>query len=642
MGRHLYADVESDGFLDVLTVIHSLVMQDLNTGEVFSCADQPGFTSIDEGLAILADAAVIVWHNGIKFDMPAIRKVRPKWRTRAKGEDSLVKAKLVIPKDKLRANDFKKFEKGFPAHLIGSYKLEAFGERLRMAGKGETKGDFKGPWHTWVPEMQTYCERDVRVGVALWTMLNTHYPCSDIALALEYAVQEIIARQERRGVFFDQKAAHELFGVLVQRKEELHRELTASFPAQYLRDGGEKQAYAVPKIDRRVTVASHPVKVGYTKGCAYNKVRLTPFNPGSRIHIETWLTRLRGWQPTEFGADGHATVDDDIIRALPWPEAKLLGEYLTVEKRLGQLAIGKEAWLNHVRADTSLIHGAIDTLGTGTRRMTHFKPNMTQVPGLVHKVTGGVMPYGKECRTLFRARKGYVFVGCDADALELRCLAAYMAKYDGGAYIETVLRGDKSKGTDMHTINMRALGITSRDIAKVWFYAFIYGSGDENLGVIAGAPLALARARGRSDRAKFLKALPALKRLIDATKEEAKSGWITTLDGCRIPCRSPHSALNTLLQSAGAILMKKALVILDENLISMGLTNTDTSTTDCDYEFCINAHDEWQIETREDMRHAEKIGKAAKQAIINAGVFFNFACPLDGQYKFGQTWADTH
>jgi len=639
MGRHLYADVETDGFLNVLTKIHCLVIQDLETHEVFSCADQPGFTSIDEGLAILADADVVIGHNWIKFDGPAIRKVRPNWRTKAKIEDTLVKAKLVIPKDNLRANDFKKFDKGFPAALIGSYKLEAFGERLRMAGLGETKGDFKGPWDTWTPEMQTYCERDVRVGVALWHMINKYYRCNDDALALEYAVQEVIGRQERRGVAFDEKKAHALYGTLVQRREELTRELSTVFPPQYLRDGGEKGAHTVPKIDRRVTSPLLGIKVGYTSGCAYTKVQLTPFNPGSRIHIETWLTRLRGWQPIEFGADGHATVDDEVIRALPWPEAKLLGEYLTVEKRISQLATGKQAWLLHVNKN-GLIHGALDPLGTTTRRCTHFAPNLAQVPGLVDKKRGGVMPYGRECRELFGARCAYKLIGCDADALELRCLAGYMAKYDGGAYIETVLKGDKANGTDMHTINMKALGITSRDIAKVWFYAFIYGSGDENLGLIVGAPKALARARGRSDRAKFLKALPALKRLVDDVKAQAKSGWIETLDGAFIVCRSAHSALNTLLQSAGAILMKRALLILDAGLIGKGLTNTDHSYDNCDYEFVLNVHDEWQIEGKEP--YAEQIGEAAKNAIIEAGKFYDFACPLDGNYSVGQTWADTH
>ncbi|CAB4165416.1 bifunctional 3'-5' exonuclease/DNA polymerase [uncultured Caudovirales phage] len=635
MGRRLYFDIETDGFLEQLTRIHSLVMYDLDTDETFSCADQPGFISISEGLSILADADMIVGHNSIKFDEPAIRKVRPQWTYRGTHEDTLVKAKLVIPKDTLRENDFQKMKRGFPVPLIGKYSLEAFGERLRMAGLGETKGDFKGPWHTWTPEMQTYCERDVRVGVALWRMLAKHYHCSPDALALEYATQMVIARQEQRGFFFDQPGAHQLYGTLVQRRDEVERELAQVFPPQYLRDGGEKAAYAIPKKDRRASVPELGVKVSFTAGCGYNKVRLTPFNPGSRVHIETWLGRIHGWAPTEFGADGHATVDDEIIRSLPWPEAKLLGEYLTIDKRLGQLAGGKQAWLLHVKAD-SCIRGAVDILGTATRRMTHFAPNIAQVPGLIDKKRGGAMPYGKECRALFRARPGYVLVGCDADALELRGLAGYLAKYDGGAYVETVLRGNKAAGTDMHTVNMKALGITSRDMAKTWFYAFIYGAGDEKLGLIVGAPKgSMARARGKSDRARFLKNLPAMKRLVQDLKDQIqRDGYIVTIDGARIPSRSSHSALNTLIQSMGAIVMKRALVILDAKLRALGLV------PGVDYEFVANIHDEWQIEARE--QHAEAIGKAAKQAIVEAGEYYSFGCPLDGNYGIGTTWADTH
>jgi DNA polymerase-1 len=280
-------------------------------------------------------------------------------------------------------------------------------------------------------------------------------------------------------------------------------------------------------------------------------------------------------------------------------------------------------------------------MGAGTARMTHARPNIAQVPGLKDRKTGGVMPYGKECRSLFKARPGYVFVGCDADALELRCLAGYMAKYDGGAYIKTVLEGNKDLGTDMHSVNMRALVFTGRDPAKTWFYAFIYGAGDEKLGLIAQAPKGtLARARGKSDRAKFLKNLPAMGRLVAVTKAQAQSsGHIIAIDGRRIPSRSQHSALNTLLQSAGAIFMKRALVILEAKLQALGFKNSEQSN-DADYEFVINCHDEWQIEAKEE--HAETIGKAAKASIVEAGEAFNFACPLDGNYSIGATWADTH
>jgi len=326
-------------------------------------------------------------------------------------------------------------------------------------------------------------------------------------------------------------------------------------------------------------------------------------------------------------------VDEEVLKQLPYPEAQVLSEYLMVEKRLGQLATGKEAWLKHVRPD-GRIHGEVTTNGAVTGRMTHSKPNIAQVPGLTDKKTGKPMPYGKECRSLFIVPVGKKLVGCDADALELRCLAGYMARYDGGAYIKTVLEGKKELGTDMHTVNAKALG-TTRDIAKVWFYAFIYGAGDFKLGTILNAPRGKEMEWGRRSRARFLKNLPALKTIIEKVqKAVAKKGFLKGLDGRQLRVRSSHSAFNTLLQSAGAILMKAALVLLDEDLQRAGYVPGRH------YEFVANVHDEFQIEADEEI--ADDVGKRAVTAIIKAGEFFGFGCPLNGNAECGSSWATTH
>jgi DNA polymerase-1 len=331
-------------------------------------------------------------------------------------------------------------------------------------------------------------------------------------------------------------------------------------------------------------------------------------------------------------------VNEEGLKTIVHPEAKSLIRFLMVEKRLGQLAEGKEALLKHVRAGK--IHGSVNTMGAVTGRMTHSSPNISQTPACYS-------PYGTEFRALFSAIHGWVLVGCDADALELRDLAHFMALYDGGAYTRTVLEGDKKKGTDMHSVNARALGLdptkalrevlTGRDVAKTWFYAFIYGAGDEKLGMIITGVRNPKKNRtiGKAARASFMKNLPAMGKLINAVKATAKkNGFLKGLDGRRLHCRSEHAALNTLLQSAGAVAMKKALVILDANLQAAGLK------PGVDYEFVANAHDEWQIECRPEV--AEQIGGLAVGAIRSAGEHFGFRCPLDGQFKVGRTWADTH
>lgn len=653
MARYVW-DVETDGFLEEMTVVHCLVLYDLDTDELISCADRPGYLPISHGLQLLADADEIIGHNIVGFDLPALKKLYPKWKTRAVVTDTLLVARVVWPD--VKQSDFEKAKKGlFPSNLIGRYSLEAFGHRL-----GLHKGDFKGPWEVWTPAMHSYCEQDVRVNVRLLRKAEKRIeevqdprggPLARDFLELEHSVARIIRRQESFGFRFDKGAAQQLYSTLLARRYELEQELRTLFPP-WLR-GREIKTSKRTVTYRKGYVAPCVI----AEGSVYQKLELVEFNPASRDHISDRLMMCRGWAPQAFGKDGKPTVDDEVLAALPYPEAKQLSEYLLVQKRIGALAEGKEAWLNHER--NGRIHGGVITNGAVTGRMTHNRPNLAQVPA-------ARSPYGPECRALFIADVGYVLVGCDADALELRCLAGYLAPIDGGAYIETVLRGDKAQGTDMHSVNCRALGmdpkvkyqvgpqlLPGRDIAKTWFYAWAYGSGDENLGHLLGVfgdpnnPAHWAARRdgskvdkhaalaGAKARKKFLKALPAIGTLIDRIKARVEGrGFLMGLDRRPLPCRSAHSALNTLLQSAGAILMKRALVILDDALQAAGLVPGQ------DYEFVANVHDEWQLQVLE--KHSEFVGKTAAEAIRLAGEYYDFRCPLAGDFSIGKNWYETH
>jgi DNA polymerase-1 len=629
MNDRLMFDVETNGFLEKLTVIHSIVLKDVDTGDLYSYHGK----RIPEGLARLAAAKMIIGHNVLKFDLPAIRKVYPSFTYKGIVVDTLLLSRLVFS-DIKKQIDFDLQKKGrLPGNMMGKHSLESWGYRL-----GNYKGEYMDwckangiadPWAEWRPEMQTYCEQDVEVNLALFLRLlkrMENQRWRGECVSLEHDVLRIVLRQITYGFAFDETAATALHVELTKHRLRLEDELQKAFPPR------EIKTPFVPKANNKPR--------GYVKGVLTYKVRTEVFNPSSRPMIAERLKLKYGWEPTEFTEDGKPKMDEGTLEGLPWPEAKLLNEYFMVEKRLAALANGKQAWLKHVR--NGAIHGDVDTMGTFTGRMSHKRPNTGQVPSCD-------VPYGKQCRALFVARKGRVVVGCDADALELRNLAHFMAAYDGGAYIETVLKGDKSKGTDMHSVNARAMGLdpvkkytvgaielAGREIAKTFFYAFIYGAGAEKLGTIIGKPRgAAARAAGAKLKASFLKGLPALQKLIDALTAKIKvQGFIYGIDGRTLPIRSAHAALNTLLQSAGAIVMKKALVILDGSLSRAGLAYGD------DYEFVANVHDEFQIECKPE--HADTVGKFAAEAIRAAGHHFNFRCPLDGQYKVGKSWAETH
>lgn len=558
-----------------------------------------------------------IGHNIIGFDEPALLKLYPDWFPEGKVRDTLILTRLMWAD--IKDSDFDNQRKGlFPAKYIGKHSLAAWGHRL-----GDYKDDYSGGWEAWSEEMQSYCEQDVHVTATLWKrivarseawgldILDFNPPPRRDCIQLEHDVAKIVERQTRHGFAFNISRAYDLVDVLQKRTAEIEADLAEAFPPITL------ETVFVPKVTRP--------DLGYEKGVAMTKTTVVPFNPSSRQQIGQRL-RERGWKPETYTSSGQPEITEIILESVPIPEAALLAEYFVIEKRLGMLATGRNAWLKLER--NGRIHGRVTTNGAVTGRMTHSTPNLAQVPSLEN--VKGPVPYGRECRELFMASAGKVLVGCDADALELRDLAGYMARYDNGDYVRVILQGRKEDGTDMHSVNARALGC-DRTTAKTWFYAFLYGAGDHKLANILGCTVAEAKRK----KSAFLAALPALGRIVKAIARKLKSqGYLTGLDGRQLHIRSEHAALNTLLQSAGAIQMKRALVILDTHL--QGLLFEPGK----DYEFVANVHDEWQIETHKD--YAENIGAEAAWSIAEAGRYYDFGCPLKGNYAIGNNWAETH
>ena len=310
----------------------------------------------------------------------------------------------------------------------------------------------------------------------------------------------------------------------------------------------------------------------------------------------------------KFTETGQPKVDESTLAELHGvPEAELVLEYLTLSKRLGMV----KSWLDNVD-EANRIHGRVNTIGAVTHRMSHSKPNLAQIPS------------GEEYRSCFIVPSGHKLVGVDAAGLELRMLAHYMNDPD---YTKKVVFGKSSEGTDVHTANMKAAGLPDRDAAKTFIYAFLYGAGDEKIGNIVGG----GEAAGRKLKAEFLAATPLLRALISKCKKLCNSqGWLPGLDGRRVYIRHEHAALNTLLQSAGAIVMKQALVIAAQKLQRSGLP----------YKLVAQVHDEFQVEVPEE--YAERVAVSFRNAIRQAGRDLDLNCPLDGDYKIGDSWAETH
>jgi DNA polymerase I-like protein with 3'-5' exonuclease and polymerase domains len=589
----IFLDIETNGLLPDLSRVHCLVTFDAETGEVRRFR---GDSIQADGLPYLSSKPWLAGHNILKFDLPALQKVYG-WTHPGRCYDTLVAARMAFAD--MAEHDFSLWKHQIPPKFIGSQSLRAWGYRL-----GCHKGDYgidgdEMVWAEWSREMEDYCEQDVRVTKALYDKLQG-LKLSPLALWLEHEFCKIIARQERRGVWFDRQKAEWLLVDLLDKRAKAGEKLKAIFGSWKVR-----LPDFIPKRDNQ--------KRGYTKGVPVERWREVIFNPASRAHIANRLTTLHGWEPKALTEGGKPKVDEAIISKLAYPEVPAILDYLLLEKRIGMLAEGDWAWLKCEKQGR--IYGSVNTCGAVTGRCTHSQPNLAQVPSNDH-------PYGKECRALFGPTPGMRMVGCDASGLELRCLSHYMAQWDGGEYGRIVTTGD------IHTANQQAAGLATRAEAKTFIYAYLYGAGDEKLG--KGK-----KATGSKLRSQFLERIPALNTLVTKVKAVAKKrGWLRGLDGRRLRVRHQHAALNTLLQSAGALAMKAALIIADWLLEKEGLAAGK------DYEFILNIHDEIQCEVMPE--HVEKVGEILASAIEGAGHFFNFRCPLAGEWKAGGNWADTH
>jgi DNA polymerase I-like protein with 3'-5' exonuclease and polymerase domains len=429
-------------------------------------------------------------------------------------------------------------------------------------------------------KMIEYCQEDVTICGELYLYLTQELRgFSEQSIELEHKVQAIITKQEKHGFKLDTVKAQCLLGQWKRRLSDIEEELQTIFPPIVTQRFSEKTGKQL-KDDVEV------------------------FNPGSRQQIAKRLIE-KGWKPTKHTEKGAVIVDESVLDGVDIPEAKRIAEYLLIQKRVAQV----ESWLEFV-SDERRVHGKVITNGAVTGRMTHHSPNMAQVPS-------SSSPWGHECRDCWTVDEGKVLVGADAASLELRMLAHYMKDE---SYAKEIVEGD------IHTKNQLAAGLETRAQAKTFIYALLYGAGPAKIGKIVGG----SAKDGHELISNFLRNTPALKSLREKVERLSEQGTLPGLDGRKLQVRSAHAALNTLLQSAGAIVMKQGLVLLSKKIQEQKLNAN----------FVANVHDEWQIECSQD--DADAVGKLAVSSIKEAGEVLGLRCPLDGEYKKGTTWAQTH
>ncbi len=450
------------------------------------------------------------------------------------------------------------------------HSLKAWGERL-----GFPKGDVE-TFEVYTPDMLEYCKQDVNITHKLFNLLQEESKgFSSYSIEVEHKVRVIIDQQKRNGFALDLPKAMGLFNKL---KDE----------ATSLED------WSVNNFDPTVVELK-------------TKTKYIPFNIGSRQQIADRLMKL-GWKPKKHTDKGNIIINEAVLDTIDMPEAKKFSRFFLLQKRIAQI----KSWIEACDDKDGRVHGSVMTLKTITGRMSHNSPNMAQIPAVRS-------PYGKECRDCWTVSNVHThsIVGTDASGLELRCLAHLM---NDTTFTDILLTGD------IHTHNMQMAGLTDRDQAKTFIYAFMYGAGASKIGQIVGA----GAKEGQMLIDKFLNSMPALKRVRDSVTKAAGKGKIKGIDGRLLHIRSPHSALNTLIQGAGAVVCKVWLIHMMTRIKVLGI----------DAKLVASIHDEYQFEVLN--KDVQRFGQVTKDAMKDTEKELRMKCPLDNEWKVGRTWAQTH
>lgn len=632
--KYIVFDIETDGLLDTTKRFWCGWLYDSYT-DLYT-----GYTDLDEFFDALNKYGTsgynIVGHNICKFDIPALKELkgeRFEFDVRDVCIDTLVLARLIY--SNIKDTDVGLMRSGkLPKALYGSHSLKAYGYRM-----GELKGTYgeqEDAWDKFTPEMYEYNKQDVVVTLKLFHKLMAKgYPLK--AIQLEHDIAWVMAKQERNGFVFDKDQAVKLYSELSGKRQVLYENLVSK--------GGSWTVYKGDKVYKRDNA-----KRGIKAGVPYPQYEEVTFNPNSRQHIAKVLMD-RGWEPTEMTPTGAPKVDEEALKTAKGIDiTEDILEYLLINKRIAQLAEGDNAWLKLMKEDPdgyTRIHGSVNPNGAVTGRATHAYPNVAQVPA-------GRSPYGEECRSLFRVPTGWYEAGIDASGLELRCFAHFLYPYDHGEYVNEILNGD------IHTHNQKMAGLPTRDQAKTMIYCMMYGGGDGKLGEVING----TAKDGKALKERFFNAVPAYKELCSdiertlITSSEWVGGvnkvtWrkrahpdnsnlsithsILGLDRRVVYVRSPHSALNTLLQSAGALICKKWVCLVEENMRKAGYKHG----WDGDFAMMAWVHDETQIACRT-KEIAEGCVRIAQESMRQTQKFFNFNCQLDTEGKIGANWFDCH
>ena len=595
LDKYFVCDIETNAFPNV-TTIHCIVVQNVATRTVWEFY---GDTIKNDFKRFVEENKDAYWvgHNFLSFDAPTIKRFFDIYIPNDRIIDTLVLSYLYNPK------------------MLGGHSLAAYGERFGFPK--DTFNDFGA----FSPALLERCRVDVELNIKVFLGLAKKMRSvgfSEQSCELEHKIRAIIDQQQINGFYFDTPKADMLYAKLIQSKDNLERDIHKIFPPvleEFKSYAKSTKADGTPTANYLRHQEEFP-KLSIDKDGSYTTYAWKEFNVGSPAQRLAKLLDL-GFVPTKKTKGGGDSVDEESLiefaKESGIKEINFIAEYLVTSSRASSV----RSWLDILGID-GRIHGKVYSCGAASRRMTHSAPNTANV-------ASNEAMYGHDCRSLWRAPPGRSLLGYDAKAAQMRCFAHYLPNpEDGIRFYES--------GRDPHQENADLIGITRKQIKNV-FYANLFGAFPPKLATTAGmaGTYKELEAYGKWIQDQLYSVTPGLYEATESARDEQRStpeGWMRCLDGGYVRGPSEHAALNYRIQPAEAVLMKQTAIFIDERAQHL------------DHKKVGDIHDEGQHEV--DPRQAEELGRIAVQAARDAGEHFNLRVPFDGDYKIGQTWAETH
>lgn len=593
----IYIDIETDD-LDATTIWCAVTYE-------FATKQTHRLIGHDDLCGYIQAHPTAIWcgHNALSFDVPTCNRLLGTRIPTTRVLDTLVLSYLYHP--------------GLP----GGHSLAAWAQRF-----GLKKGDYND-FTQFTDAMLNYCELDVRLGVRLYMEITKRLKSlgySERSCKLEHDIRHVVNKQQRNGWWFDTEAAHTLLRDLRQQQGRLERQVHELFPprlevcatyAYRTKQDGTPYASYTRHLDKYAKVSE--VKLDGTYDC-YD---WETFNLGSPKQRLDRLLSL-GFVPTKKTKNGGPSVDEDSLVAFAKSSGdariQALADYLVVYGRANMV----ESWIGEVKSDHR-IHGRVFTCGANSRRMTHNTPNTANIPSNEAR-------YGKESRSLWSVPSGNkrVVVGYDAKAVQMRMFAHFLPDPKLGERYWNL-----DVDADPHATNAKLIGIERKPVKNV-FYANLFGAYPPKLATTAGrvGSREALEEYGTWIRDELYRVTPGLREATEAAQAEWRrnKGRLRCVDGGYVVCKSEQAALNYKIQPAEAVLMKTAAVMIDRQLVKNGWDVLKIG----------DIHDEGQLEAPEAI--ADTVGQLAVQCIRDAGEELGFRVPMDGDYKVGKSWAETH